>query len=441
MRVIWLIELDYSMLYDRFETISLRSYKSAVEQDLFDALQKSVNEDESIDAAVSVHKAFSSWSQQKGYPVLIVERNYDKNTVVLRQSRYSTPKGIIKDNATWWIPYNYATALNSNFVDTTPTGWLMPDEQSKTISINASLNDWILFNKQQTGYYRVLYDEHNYKLLTKQLNGDNFTLIHWLNRAQLLDDSFDFVEQGVLKIHTFLRLFSYLKRETGYAPWKAASVFVEKLSRLLSGSDLYPRILAYLTDLLDEPYHAIGVESHWDETILRQFARTIIVNLACKFGVASCLRATHLQLKLVLFNNFTLQPDLHDFVYANGIRNASDDEVDRLWLHFSNARENDERLAIAASFGLVRNRELLDKYANKTIENDESSGMSKSERAALFHSIIERDEYGLSLGIHLIKHNPIDFEKNVKDLNIIVLPMADRVATVRAREKVSDKSI
>lgn len=384
---------------------------------------------------MTIHEAFSSWSQQEGYPVLIVERNYDKNTVMLRQRRYLTPKGIGQDNSSWWIPYNFATANNSNFVETTPMGWLTPHEQHKYVSVNSSLNEWILFNKQQTGYYRVLYDKHNYKLLSKQLNGDNFTVIHRLNRAQLLDDTFEFVEQGIVSVSTFFRLFSYLSRENEYAPWQTASVILEKMVRLLRSRPCYPRLQAYLIDLLTEPYLDIGIDDRWNEPILKRPTRTNIANLACEIGVPSCQRATYLQLRLVLFHGYFLHPNLHGFVYANGIRNASISEVEQLWLYLNTSRVDDERLAIVSGFGRVKTIDLLPDYLSKTIQD--TSALSKTERIALFNSIVVRDEYGLSLAIRFVAENGEQINKQLQDLNKVVMSMAARVVTPDARARVS----
>lgn len=400
-------------------------------------MSKSAIQDNVLNESINLSEALLSWSQQKGYPILIVERDYDKNSVMLRQRRYLTPKSAVNDNTTWWIPYNYVTARNPNFVETTTMDWLNPREYIKIIAVNATLNDWLIFNKQQTGFYRILYDKHNYKLLIKQLNSDNFAVIHRLNRAQLLDDSFDFVGQKVLPIATFFRLFNYLKRETDFAPWHVANNIASNLIRLLRETNIYQRLRSHIAELLNDPYNRIGVENHWNEAILLKQTREIIINLACQFGVTACERATHLQLKLVLFNNYTLHPNMYVYVYGNGIRNATDKEVNVLWHHFNKTLEKDERSAIIAGFGRIQNRTLLQDYLRKTIEDDNLGGLSRAERMTLFVSIVESSEYGLLLGIDLIKRYPLDAIKRLSNLDNIVTILAKCVTTPNARTKVS----
>lgn len=317
-------------------------------------------------------------------------------------------------------------------------GWLKPQEHHKVISVNAAQHDWVLFNKQQTGYYRVLYDEHNYKLLTKQLNDANFTVIHRLNRAQLLDDTFDLAGQGFLPFSTFFQLFGYMKRESDYAPWGVAQRVASELTQLLSHTKHYSRLQTFMAGIMADPYAAVGIENQKNEHILRKSTRRIIVNLACEFGVTACQRAMYAKVQQVINQNVTLHPNTYDFVYGNGIRNASDGEVNRLWQYFigRSRQYDDERLALASSFGRIINRNLLPDFIKTTVQSNEMSAMSKAERLALFKSIIERDEFGLLLGIDLIQRRAADAKANLEELNKILPVLAARTVTANARTKV-----
>lgn len=149
---------------------------------------------------------FGSWSNQAGFPVLIVNRNYDDNTIQISQERcfYIYPHSDA-NLTTWWIPYNFDTANNVAINDTVAEGWLPKGIRSKIIEPNRNKNwtnsEWILFNKQQTGYYRVLYDLRNYQMLVKELKSASTDKIHPINRAQLVDDINYFVNIGRLPYH------------------------------------------------------------------------------------------------------------------------------------------------------------------------------------------------------------------------------------------------
>lgn len=88
------------------------------------------------------------------------------------------------------------------------------------------------------GYYRVIYDEVNYELITRQLT-TNHEIIDPINRAQLLDDGFNLARAGLLPYEKILDLTKYLERERDYLPWEAALRGFEFIDHSLQGKDGY----------------------------------------------------------------------------------------------------------------------------------------------------------------------------------------------------------
>lgn len=119
------------------------------------------------------------WTTQSGYPVVTIEVSDDRRSLSISQKQFQLQHKN-NDNA-WNIPLNYATSdENSNFSDTT---YKMILSGNETINITFPNEiDWIVFNVQQTGYYRVNYDEETWSRISKALiNGK----IDVLNRAQV----------------------------------------------------------------------------------------------------------------------------------------------------------------------------------------------------------------------------------------------------------------
>lgn len=84
------------------------------------------------------------------------------------------------------------------------------------------------------GFYRVNYDAENWDLLISELKL-NPTNIHVLNRAQLIDDSFNLARAGELPYSVPFSLISYLDKESDFIPWysvlNSMSYVVERLRR------------------------------------------------------------------------------------------------------------------------------------------------------------------------------------------------------------------
>lgn len=186
-----------------------------------------------------------SWSQQAGFPVVTVIRNYNEGAtqnVTLSQERYFTTQPSTPDNTTWWIPINFASARSYNFENTTADVWFPQNYQLGNLSIEITSlteNDWLIINKQESGYYRVLYDERNYRLLADAVYA-NIDLFHNLNRAQLIDDTYNFVRTERLTYNTFLDIARFLEFEHEYASWYPAITAFTTLDRYFAGHNDYP---------------------------------------------------------------------------------------------------------------------------------------------------------------------------------------------------------
>jgi aminopeptidase N len=194
-----------------------------------------------FDIAATIRK----WEEQKGYSLVTVAFNgshfelqqwsfYADHEQTTRQCFRSSTYNR-NCNSTWLIPVNFATAENPNFDDHTtlmfednPKGQTSQEVEFETpvMHIEApehSLDRWHVFNKQQTGYYRVNYDDNNWRALSEALSSPQFTQIHVMNRAQLIDDVFALVEASYFGYERAYAVMRYLVREDDYFPWHAGN--------------------------------------------------------------------------------------------------------------------------------------------------------------------------------------------------------------------------
>jgi aminopeptidase N len=79
----------------------------------------------------------------------------------------------------------------------------------------------VIGNLQHSGWYRINYDENNWKLLIDQLNTDHL-LIDPVHRAQLLDDSFNLGRAEIIDQLVFLNINKYLVNEIDPLPFRPA---------------------------------------------------------------------------------------------------------------------------------------------------------------------------------------------------------------------------
>lgn len=91
----------------------------------------------------------ASWTNQKGFPVVTVERNYAGNSVTLSQKRYLSNSSAADNGERWWIPYNIATQSAANFDDTTATHWMSANAATESVTVaGLKESDWLILNKK-----------------------------------------------------------------------------------------------------------------------------------------------------------------------------------------------------------------------------------------------------------------------------------------------------
>ncbi len=124
-----------------------RAYSAAGEEDLFDALEAAIQED-ALQLPTTFPNIMSSWTRQKGFPALNVERDYLGSTVTISQQRYLSNPSSAPDSTRWWIPLNFVSASSGDFDNTTATHWMSPITASQSITLSSlNASDWLLVNK------------------------------------------------------------------------------------------------------------------------------------------------------------------------------------------------------------------------------------------------------------------------------------------------------
>lgn len=413
-----------------------------MDDDLFDSLDTAAKEDKVLPDGVTVKVLFGSWSNQKGFPVLKVTRN-ENGTVSLAQEKYdAVPDPEKPDSSTWWIPYNFATASNATFDVTTPSGWLEQGQKELLIQSTEGVStwtneEWLLFNRQQTGYYRVLYDDKNYKLLNKELNDGELDKIHPINRAQILDDLQDFVSSNRVPANNLCDTMAYLKKETSYAPWVAAKKAINDWNQNLQNSEKLKNFKKFVGDLVEPYYKQLSLTEQKEEVILDKLARNMAVNLACEFGVEKCLDDTYAEFKELLKGTKPSQ-NIRGIITANGIRKATNEEIATLWTKFLNNTSNDERQEILSSLGNIQNEATLEFYLKKSVEDFGDKTVSASERLKIITTIVGGGQKGVSLTIQFLTNATEMDNVNTKigSLSTIFQTIAARVLTSEVKTQV-----
>ncbi|XP_071581119.1 aminopeptidase N-like isoform X2 [Temnothorax nylanderi] len=325
-----------------------------------------------------IKDVMDTWINQNRYPVLNVTINYKTGEVAITQKCFHATEDI---NNKWWIPMTYADQSNLDFSNTMPNNWLGPDQTSR-VEINT--RDWIIVNVQQTAYCRVYYDNTNMERLIRYLNSEEYTKIHVLNRAQIIDDAFAFLLEDQLDSSVFMNLISYLRRERDYVAWRPMFRILRRNEKyfLLPASEDFK---SHMVKIFDKLLEHVGYEEKPEDNYFTKMLRLDATHWACTVGHAECKRKAAIKL-----SEHFADPDTHkvpqwwqDWTYCFGLAVANRTTWDKMMELYQ--RTSDKKLW--KTLNCAENPDNIINYLNVIASN--TTLFSNLEHAFIFNFIIE----------------------------------------------------
>ncbi len=287
------------------------AYDNAVGQDLWNAVEQASGE--------PTIRIMESWIKTQGYPMITVTGK--GNTVRLEQERFFL--GESKSDELWPIPLTVQRKGRSERI-------LM---EGKTIEID--VNDFVKLNPDQTGFYRVRYDEELWgKILTNRNQLSNLDL--W----GIVNDLYAFLISGRMSLGQYLDRISAFEAEEDRLVVEEITAQYSRLSLLLPD---HPTFAERSRKFLSDQMERLG-EKREDEP----------ENLAILRGVLSRERAIADQgfaLRLsVLFDRFhDADPDMRSAIALSEA--VVHNDVSTLHRRLEISKSDEDRAKLIAAMG------------------------------------------------------------------------------------------
>ncbi|XP_076081152.1 glutamyl aminopeptidase-like [Mytilus galloprovincialis] len=199
---------------------------------------------EALRKPLDVKGIMDTWTLQMNYPTVFMERK--GYGLKLSQSRYLLDK-TATDPGTysspfgykWEIPFTFTTQTIKDFdQDKDDIIWMRKDGTDVFLPRVKCGNGWFIGNIRQYGFYRVNYPEDNWVKLIDQLKTDH-TVIHPVNRAQLINDAWSLAKSGDLSMKIALQTLEYLSMEDSNFPFDTAGKELTYVRNMLESTDIY----------------------------------------------------------------------------------------------------------------------------------------------------------------------------------------------------------
>ncbi|EFX67103.1 hypothetical protein DAPPUDRAFT_203789 [Daphnia pulex] len=268
--------------------LRIHQYGNAVQDDLWNAFDKQAKVDQ-VFLPIKVETIMDAWTAKMGFPVITVQRDYKSRNISVTQKRFLIRKSNSSTADTtvylWWVPLTYTTDFQ-----TIGSTWLADNQTSKNLTLEFEVEDnqWIIFNVDETGYYRVNYDAHNWKLIGQQLM-TNHTAISVINRAQIMNDALNLARAGLLDYETPLNLTEYLEREEEFLPWESTLTALSYLNSMMQRTPGYGLLKNYVMKILMPLYNSLGFVHRSTDSHLTGKLRRKVVERCCSLGHKNCV--------------------------------------------------------------------------------------------------------------------------------------------------------
>ncbi|KAG5878428.1 hypothetical protein JTB14_026301 [Gonioctena quinquepunctata] len=376
----------------------LRKHKfaNAEQDDLWKSLTKEAHKNDVLPKNLTVKVIMDTWTLQTGYPVITVTRDYAKKTAEVTQHRYLRDIINSRDasNPCWWIPLSYSTKQNLDFNVTTPEHWLSCPSTNQVIENITEENDWVIFNNQMAGIYKVNYDEKNWKMITDFLQSETYHEIPTLNRVQLINDAADLAFVGNLKYDIFFDLLKYLRNEGEYLPWKAALAKISGITIHLKKSSIYGLFKEYMKQLLTPIYEKMGgfeIPTSSADKLDSIKLQVLVASKACSFEVANCITHSQNLFRKLKDNpeaNNIIPKDLRGVVYCTSLKHGGEEEWELLWNKYKNSNVATEKSTLLTALGCTNEIWLLTRYLEWSMNDTK---IRRQDSSTVFSAVARND--------------------------------------------------
>ncbi|XP_063046776.1 aminopeptidase N-like [Engraulis encrasicolus] len=331
------------------------AFGNTVYTDLWDHLEEA-RRSSGLTLPDSIHEIMNRWILQMGFPLVTIDTTtgsisqqhflLDPDAVVERPSVY---------NYQWIVPIKWM----KNGIE--KEQYWLTEKTAVFEPMRANTVDWVLANRDVSGYYRVNYDLQNWERLSSQLIS-NHQLIPILNRGQIIDDAFTLASSRMLNVTVAFQTTRYLVEEREYIPWQAAASSFYYFFYMFDRTEVYGPMLAYLKKLVGPLYEYYKTDRPQTHTSV--YTRSIAYSMACTTGVPGAneqvlewfrqwMREPH---------NNRIDPNLKSAVYCKAIAAGGEAEWNFGWEMFRNATVASEAARLRSALACTKVPWLLNRY-------------------------------------------------------------------------------
>jgi len=273
--------------------IAAHKYSNTTTADLWQALSEA--------SGKPVGEIAPGWTEQPAFPVVQVERNGSK--IKLAQERFSVhfPHPPAEQ---WQIPLTYATGAEGK-----TKGFLLRDAKAD-LPDEVPIDRAIKFNVNNTGYYRVQYDDASWKLLLEEIGK-----LSEADRVNLLSDAWALVEANRRPLSHYLDLATPMLKDDQLAVYDQLIDNFTFINRLLADDPARPHFQLKARSLLRPAFDRVGWEPKSGEPFERGLLRASLIRGLGVLDDTDVIAGCRSRFDRFLSDRSAVPPDLRPVIF------------------------------------------------------------------------------------------------------------------------------
>ncbi|RZF32754.1 hypothetical protein LSTR_LSTR009863 [Laodelphax striatellus] len=371
-----------------------------------------------------------SWTHQAGMPLIKVLRT-SSGLITITQERYTEKmktgnetKSRKLSGEKWWIPIEieFGDRSSANLVIENssqsnesqysrkrqaplPTlekqiHWMNPvDEKLEIKDLDEDHSSWVLINLNVPVPCRIMYDEWNLQMLTRN-DYKRFTTV---GLAQIIADVSALAMNGEYRLPLAMQVIrDVLQATDSFAVWRIGLVNLHKIEYQLKGTGAHQLYQQFIQQMIGGQFDRLKILSDSREkemTMNDELLRFEVAETACNVRLRACLIEANNIFRKWIDNstksesqNF-IRHDVRTTVYCTAVELGGEREWLFLWDQLQGKRshiDQEERRRILDALACSKNQQLLKRYLESSLQTNSTDHLRNfKERRAVFNSVLK----------------------------------------------------
>lgn len=292
-----------------------------------------------------VRKFMHAWTTQSGFPVVSIKTEGTQSTI--SQTRFFiNPEHSKTTEHTWPISLQ---AANKDL----PAVFNNSDTTFKYAS-----PEKIKLNQNQTGFFRVNYDQEQLSYMGKQVAHGKLSP---LDRLGVLSDVFESAKAGFSSTVEALEFLGHFAHEDNNAVWDVITAGLGSIRAVMDDENLRESMKPYIIGLAHKQYKRLGWKIKKTDTYFDTLLRPTVIGLTTGADEKSAVAEAN-----ALFDKATsmeaIEPDLRSIVLASAVRARNDNKTfEKLLTLYHASHLSEEKTTLAAALTAFKDPTLYKK--------------------------------------------------------------------------------